>query len=150
MQKDSKADGIASKDVIPLVALSTIDSKLVGSVLRGMLSEDACNRYEFMGKLLEAQRKSAIARKAQESLMNNLAVQGETDIACRERFIRRLENMARKDFIGLLGAKVRCMEAERLGAGWVREDERALKYLDLDHVSLLMGNTMRARVDNGK
>ncbi len=147
------SEEIRPRDVLPLSALRYVANKsgdvevkrLVGGLFDNMLSKEARARYEFMAEIDKNMRKRDIAEKRRNTYLRNLALKGEVDLTCREKFVRGLDRLAVRDFVGLLGAKVRCVDAQSAGVKWILSDERTLKYLNLDHVSLLMSNTFASR-----
>lgn len=127
-----------------IVSLSAI--LRAGFDIKNMFSKDSLARAELFGSMLNDARKSEIARKRMQTFMQNLAIKGEHDSSCRERFVKCLNRLANKDFIGLLGAKVRCLNAKSAGVEWILHDERTLQYLNLDHVSMLLANTFESKM----
>ena len=147
------SEEIRPRDTLPLSALmraanrsgSKVVKEFVGEFFNNMVSKEARARYSFMGELDERMRKRDVAEKRQRTYLRNLALKGEVDLAYREKFIQGLDKLAAGDFIGLLGAKARCLDAQSVSVKWILSDERTLKYLNLDHVSLLKDNTFASR-----
>lgn len=152
------SEEIKPRDVLPLTALSHVANESGSDVLKlfakelfdNMISKQARARYDFMSVMNEGVRKLEIAEKKRSAYLKNLVLKGEVDLGCREKFVQGLDKLAAKDFIGLLGAKVRCLDAQSAGVKWIMNDERTLKYLNLDHVSLLMSNTFASRCLGGR
>lgn len=127
--------------VIPLAA-----AMRCGISPQVFFSRDSIARAEFVQSVWDGMERERAEGESEKRLMLELAVRGEEDVQSREEFVGRLDSMANTDFIGLLGAKVRCMSAREAGVEWVLQDERTLKYLNLDHVSLLLSNTFTSRM----